>query len=436
MAFCFGFVGLASSSRSQSSHTAPSLRHHKPTTRQSFPVEVPLAICNPPRIAVTAARIGRSFLFPLPVVRPRPTLTLSLHTSSISFPTMPRRKVALRTSATTTALIEDASEPSEAAQSMSTITGPPPTDRRSVSPRFETLATPVPELRGRPKRSASGRKKTSYVEAEEDDEDGQTPSAFADDAFDDETVVAPSPVKHRKASPKKTKKVKKADPEDAEYVAPAEDDLATVADPEASDGAAESDLTPVEDLEGDEKPKKKRKKTASPRKLKEPKPEPIYDIPDVQTLPTTFRGRLGYGASSPSAGALDLTSDRSCWTACLNTVLRNKRPARLAVFCSRTCRLDTIAQKGLDHVKALGLQNSADLAELIQWNEDNGIRFLRVSSEMFPFASHKEHGYDLAFADDALKHAGELANKYGHRCVLALALVIGLGKTNSIACAA
>jgi len=34
---------------------------------------------------------------------------------------------------------------------------------------------------------------------------------------------------------------------------------------------------------------------------------------------------------------------------------------------------------------------------------------------MFPFASHKIHGYDLVYARAELKAAGDLARKYGHR---------------------
>lgn len=40
---------------------------------------------------------------------------------------------------------------------------------------------------------------------------------------------------------------------------------------------------------------------------------------------------------------------------------------------------------------------------------------MRLSSEMFPFASHAEYGYDLEFADKELREAGDLARKYGHR---------------------
>jgi len=104
--------------------------------------------------------------------------------------------------------------------------------------------------------------------------------------------------------------------------------------------------------------------------------------------------------------------------ACLNTYLRTSFPS---IFCSRTCRIETILKQGkwetsgLSYVKSLGLQNAADLAKLIRWNEKYGIKFLRISSEMFPFASHKKYGYDLNFAKDVLAEAGKLAMHYGHR---------------------
>ncbi|KAK9727366.1 hypothetical protein K7432_001899 [Basidiobolus ranarum] len=115
-------------------------------------------------------------------------------------------------------------------------------------------------------------------------------------------------------------------------------------------------------------------------------------IESKEKLP--FTGRLGY--------------------ACLNTYLR-KRKKQDPVFCSRTCRIDTIKQKGIEYVKSLGLQNIRDLSSIIQWNEENNIKFMRVSSEMFPFASHDLYGYSLDYASDELKKAGELAKRLGHR---------------------
>lgn len=53
---------------------------------------------------------------------------------------------------------------------------------------------------------------------------------------------------------------------------------------------------------------------------------------------------------------------------------------------------------------------------MIRWNHKYGINFMRLSSEMFPFASHEEHGYSLApFASDVLAEAGAVAAELGQR---------------------
>ncbi|KAL7275966.1 hypothetical protein RUND412_001066 [Rhizina undulata] len=112
-------------------------------------------------------------------------------------------------------------------------------------------------------------------------------------------------------------------------------------------------------------------------------------------VPVPWKGRLGF--------------------ACLNTYLRTSNPP---VFCSRTCRIDTIIKKekeGRAYIESLGLANAWDLVKMIHWNEKYGIKFLRISSEMFPFASHLKYGYDLTFAKEPLREAGRVAMKYGHR---------------------
>ncbi|KAL4811945.1 UV-endonuclease UvdE-domain-containing protein [Aspergillus spinulosporus] len=138
-------------------------------------------------------------------------------------------------------------------------------------------------------------------------------------------------------------------------------------------------------------------------------------------LPLPWKGRLGY--------------------ACLNTYLRYSNPP---VFCSRTCRIASILEnrhplsdpsqpphatknrpdrsqpadiaRGQAYVEALGLANARDLLKLIRWNDRYGIKFMRLSSEMFPFASHKEYGYKLApFASETLSEVGRLVAELGHR---------------------
>jgi UV DNA damage endonuclease len=53
---------------------------------------------------------------------------------------------------------------------------------------------------------------------------------------------------------------------------------------------------------------------------------------------------------------------------------------------------------------------------MFRWNDKYGIKFMRLSSEMFPFASHAEYGYKLApFASEALAEAGKVVAQLGHR---------------------
>ncbi|KAL1746437.1 UV-endonuclease UvdE [Schizophyllum fasciatum] len=156
-------------------------------------------------------------------------------------------------------------------------------------------------------------------------------------------------------------------------------------------------------------PPKKKRKTAA-RTAKAP-PAPItYAIPDVPSLSTTYRGRLGY--------------------ACLNTILRHQAPASAAVFCSRTCRIATLNTEGIAFAKDLGLRNARDLIALIEWNAAHAIRFMRVSSDMFPFASHPVWGYSLDYAAPVLAEAGRLANRLGHRLTTHPGQFTQLGSNN------
>jgi UV DNA damage endonuclease len=53
---------------------------------------------------------------------------------------------------------------------------------------------------------------------------------------------------------------------------------------------------------------------------------------------------------------------------------------------------------------------------MFRWNDKYGIKFMRLSSEMFPFASHAEYGYKLApFAREALAEVGKVVAELGHR---------------------
>jgi UV DNA damage endonuclease len=72
--------------------------------------------------------------------------------------------------------------------------------------------------------------------------------------------------------------------------------------------------------------------------------------------------------------------------------------------------------RGQAYVEGLGVANARDIVKMLRWNDTYGIRFLRLSSEMFPFASHEVYGYKLApFASKVLAGAGRVASELGHR---------------------
>ena len=216
------------------------------------------------------------------------------------------------------------------------------------------------------------------------------------------------------------------------------------------DAGSDSPLSNIEELEPpvEEVPSKparpKSKKASAPKGSKGAAPAPrivdpeadeeelasAEEVKDALTrpapvnsdyVPLPWKGRLGY--------------------ACLNTYLRNSTPP---VFSSRTCRIASIlehrhplqyadqpahptknrpdktqppsVERGQLYVQELGLANARDIVRMLRWNDKYGIKFLRLSSEMFPFASHEEYGYRLApFASEALAGAGKVAAVLGHR---------------------
>ena len=98
---------------------------------------------------------------------------------------------------------------------------------------------------------------------------------------------------------------------------------------------------------------------------------------------------------------------------CLNTTLRAQKPP---IFCSRSIILKTFTDKGIKFLQDKIIENLKDMLKMIEWNEKNGIRVMRISSELFPHKSNpKAPNYDFDFALDLLKDIGTLAKKYGHR---------------------
>ena len=98
---------------------------------------------------------------------------------------------------------------------------------------------------------------------------------------------------------------------------------------------------------------------------------------------------------------------------CLNMTLRDSKPT---VFSSRNMIIKSIETKGIDALKEKIIQNLKDTITLIKWNEKNGIKVFRLSSELFPHKSNpKVEDYTFDFAIELLKEIGCLARKFNHR---------------------
>ncbi|PHH51815.1 UV-damage endonuclease [Ceratocystis fimbriata CBS 114723] len=280
------------------------------------------------------------------------------------------------------------------------------------------ISTVIAASRKRPRTSSSAittKKITRTVKRGEGD---------SSDGAEDQLPETPKKPSH---TAKRVKREPKSDVEESDF----EDD-------ENLGGCCESD----DDFEFDTPPKKpkansKQKRVPlKPAKTKKTKKvvvkaedstgEPPETMPRLLpltggSLPLPWKGRLGY--------------------ACINTYLRSLNPP---IFSGRTCRMASIIEhrhplqdpsqpehptknrpdmkkpasieRGQRYVEAIGLANARDIIPILRWNDRFGIKFMRLSSDMFPFASHKEYGYPLTpFAAEVLGEVGRTVAELGHR---------------------
>ena len=98
---------------------------------------------------------------------------------------------------------------------------------------------------------------------------------------------------------------------------------------------------------------------------------------------------------------------------CLNMTLRGQNPS---IFASRKMIIRTIKEKGIYCLKIKIIENLCDVLKIMDWNEQNGIKVYRLSSEMFPHKSNpKVEDYNYDFALELLKLIGEKSKKYNQR---------------------
>lgn len=99
---------------------------------------------------------------------------------------------------------------------------------------------------------------------------------------------------------------------------------------------------------------------------------------------------------------------------CINTTLRTEKPS---ITTNRSMIKRTYAEKGIVYASELALQNVKDLVKIINWNNQNGVKLFRISSDMFPWMSEYEIS-DLPDYDkikNVLKGAGKIAMDNGQR---------------------
>ena len=102
--------------------------------------------------------------------------------------------------------------------------------------------------------------------------------------------------------------------------------------------------------------------------------------------------------------------------ACINMHF-SSLPKSQRITTNRSMIKRTFNQRGLSYASELALANCRDLLKILQWNEQNNIRFFRISSDVFPWASK----YSLSELPDyndicsALQVAGDFIAKHDHR---------------------
>jgi len=109
--------------------------------------------------------------------------------------------------------------------------------------------------------------------------------------------------------------------------------------------------------------------------------------------------------------------------ACINMALSYPREwggkprGTQRVTTNRSMIKKTFVQKGIPYASELSLQNVKDLETIVDWNEANNIKFYRMSSDIFPWASEYqlEELPDFDKIQAILERTGNKAKEYGQR---------------------
>jgi len=95
----------------------------------------------------------------------------------------------------------------------------------------------------------------------------------------------------------------------------------------------------------------------------------------------------------------------------------SNQPKSKRITTNRSMIKRTFKEKGIEYAGELALQNIKDLLSILKWNEENNIKFYRMSSDIFPWMSEYEFN-ELPNYDEIcynLKMVGDYAKKFKHR---------------------
>ena len=107
--------------------------------------------------------------------------------------------------------------------------------------------------------------------------------------------------------------------------------------------------------------------------------------------------------------------------ACINMQLSNPQDygghKNDRITTNRSMIKRTFQERGIEYASSLSLQNILDLKKVLEWNVEHGIKFFRLSSNVFPWASEYQlcdmPDYEAIW--DACETAGNYAKKHGIR---------------------
>lgn len=99
---------------------------------------------------------------------------------------------------------------------------------------------------------------------------------------------------------------------------------------------------------------------------------------------------------------------------CINTELRNIKPKKNQVFCSRSCTRSTFT---VDKAIKLSIQNIKDIVPMVKWNNKHNVSLMRLTSDFFPhYTDDATESYNLDFSHDVFNDVcSQIANLTPHR---------------------